>query len=79
MDYTILRDVDVRTGTLIVVRGKSDASGGFSYTDDYQENDSTGITLTPAEASAGGDITVSYTASSTGVNGTIHFSVTHLA
>jgi hypothetical protein len=79
MDYTILRGVTVRTGTLTVVRGKSDASGGFSYTDDYQENATTGITITPAEASAGGDITVSYTASSTGASGIIHFSVSHLA
>lgn len=79
MDYTMLRNTAVRTGTLTVVRGKSDASGGFSFVDNYQENASTGVTLTAAEATAGGNITVSITATSTGVSGTINYSVTHLA
>ena len=77
MDYTIIRaGLAVRTGSLVAV---SATTGSFSYTDDYTENASTGITLTATEASPGGDITVSYTASSTGSDGTIDYSITHLA
>ena len=79
MDYTMLRSTAVRTGTLTVVRGKSDASGGFSFVDNYQENASTGVTLTAAEATAGGNVTVSITATSTGTSGIINYSITHLA
>ena len=79
MDYTMTRNTAVRTGTLTVVRGKSDASGGFSFVDNYQENATTGVTLTAAEATAGGNVTVSITATSTGASGTINYSVTHLA
>jgi hypothetical protein len=79
MDYTMSRNTAVRTGTLTVVRGKSDASGGFSFVDNYQENATTGVTLTAAEATAGGNVTVSITATSTGASGTINYSVTHLA
>ena len=79
MDYTMLRNTAVRTGTLTVVRGKSDASGGFSFVDNYQENDSTGVTLTATDDGAGGNVTVSITATNTGISGTINYSVTHLA
>ena len=75
MDYTITRDTFVRNGQLVAVSG---AGGGFTYTDDYAENAITGITLTAAEASAGGNITVSYTSTSTGIAGNIKYSVTHL-
>lgn len=79
MDYTMLRGTAVRTGSLTVVRGKSDGSGGFSYVDRYTENATTSVTLTAAEASAGGNITVSISAASTGSSGTINYSVTSLA
>jgi Pectate lyase superfamily protein len=79
MAYTMLRGTAVRTGILTVVRGKSDASGGFSFADNYQENASTGVTLTAAEATAGGNVTVSITATSTGTSGTINYSVSYLA
>jgi hypothetical protein len=76
MDYTISRDVTFRTGSILVVNG---SVSGFTYTDDYLENASTGITLTVTEASAGGDITVAYTSTSTGTAGTISYSIAHLA
>ena len=76
MDYTISRGVTFRTGSILVVNG---AVSGFTYTDDYSENASTGITLTVTEASAGGNITVAYTSTSTGTAGTISYSITHLA
>ena len=76
VDYTISRGTSFRTGTVVVVNG---TGGGFSYTDDYSENASTGITLTVNEASPGGNITVAYTSTSTGTAGTISYSITHLA
>lgn len=76
MDYTISRGTTFRTGSMLVVNG---TVSGFTYTDDYSENASTGITLTATEASAGGDITVAYASTSTGSAGTISYSITHLA
>lgn len=76
MDYTITRSTTVRTGTLTAV---SAATGTFSYTDDYTENSTTGVTLTATEAGAGDDITVAYATTSTGSGGYINYSITHLA
>ena len=71
IDYTILRSTSYRTGTLTVVSGT-----GFSYSDDYAENASTGVTLTATNN--GGTVTISYTTSSTGVDGTINYSISTL-
>ena len=76
MDYTISRGVSFRTGSMLVVNG---AISGFTYTDDYVDNTSTGVTLTATEASAGGNITVAYATTSTGTAGTISYSIAHLA
>ena len=75
MDYTITRDIFARTGQITVVYG---SGGGFGYTDEYSENGVTGITLSAAEASAGGNITVSYSSTNSGYAGNIKYSVTHL-
>lgn len=72
VDYTIARSTGYRTGTMSIVSGT-----GFTYSDDYVENSSTGITLSAAQA--GGNVTVSYTSSSTGDDGTIKYSITHLS
>lgn len=72
VDYTITRSTSYRSGTMSIVSGT-----GFTYNDDYAENSSTGITLSAAEA--GGNVTVSYTSSSTGDPGTIKYSITHLS
>ena len=76
VDYTIARGTTFRTGTILAVNG---TTSGFTYTDDYSENASTGITLAVTEASPGGNITVAYTSTSTGAAGTISYSITHLA
>jgi Pectate lyase superfamily protein len=76
VDYTITRGVTFRTGTMLVVNG---AVSGFTYTDDYSENATTGITLTATESSPGSNITVAYAATATGTAGTITYSITHLA
>jgi hypothetical protein len=72
IDYTITRSTSYRSGTMSIVSGT-----GFTYSDHYSENSSTGITLSAAEA--GGNVTVSYTSSSTGDPGTIKYSITHLS
>ena len=79
MDYTIIRDTAVRTGTMTVVCNAEDSLGDFSYSDDYQENVTTDVTLTPSESALGGTITVAYTASATGADATIYYSLTNLA
>lgn len=79
MDYTIVRSTTVRTGTMTVVANAEDSLGDFSYSDDYQENGTTDITLSASESTLGGTIVVSYTASNTGVDGALYYSLTHLA
>ena len=71
LDYTIIRDTSRRTGTITVASGT-----GFSYTDDYAENATTGVTLTATDNV--GTVTVAYTSTSTGQGGTIHYSITNL-
>jgi hypothetical protein len=71
LDYTIVRDTSRRTGTITVASGT-----GFSYTDDYAENATTGVTLTATDNV--GTVTVAYTSTSTGQGGTIHYSITNL-
>jgi hypothetical protein len=71
IDYTIRRNTAHRSGTLTVASGT-----GFVYTDDYVENSSTGVTLTVTDNT--GSVTVGYTATSTGVDGSIHYSITTL-
>jgi hypothetical protein len=82
MEYTIYRltagTKAIRTGILTVVAGGDDsAAEGLVYNDEYTENEGTDITLLVTESSD--VITVSYTAANTGYNGTIYYSLTHLA
>jgi len=72
IDYTITRGTSYRTGTISASSGT-----GFSYTDDFVENASTGVTLTLVDNS--GDVTLSYTTTSTGTNGSIKYSITNLS
>jgi hypothetical protein len=72
IDYTITRGTSYRTGTISASSGT-----GFTYTDDFVENASTGVTLTLVDNS--GDVTVSYTTTSTGTNGSIKYSITNLS
>lgn len=72
IDYTIIRGTAYRTGTISASSGT-----GFSYTDDFTENSTTGVTLSLVDNS--GDVTVSYTTTSTGTNGSIKYSITNLS
>jgi len=82
MDYTITRltagSRAFRTGTLTVVAGGDDSAGdGIQFTDDYTENEQTDVVLQATESA--NVVTVSYTAASTTYDGTIYYSITHMA
>ena len=77
IDYTIVRDTAVRTGKFIITAADADDSSlTLSFNDDYTENTSTGTTLTATQV--GDNISWKYTTSSTGVNGSLSYSITHL-
>jgi hypothetical protein len=71
INYTIQRNSAYRTGILTV------ATTPATYTDDYTENTTTGITLSVFQS--GTDVTVNYTASVAGAAGLINYSVTNLS
>jgi hypothetical protein len=68
--YTITRSSTFRTGNITVVNA---GSGALSWSDDYVENASTGVTLSVTESS--GIINISYTTTNTGVDGSISYSI----
>lgn len=74
MDYTIVVDTSVRTGTMTIVNDPDDSAGDtLQSVDDYVENSTTDVTL--AVTDVAGTITVSYAA---GRAGLIYYSLTHL-
>ena len=77
LDYTIVRDAVVRHGKMTIVSGSGDSAVDLQYSDDYTQAADTGITLSASES--GGNVSVVYTATSTGSNGTMTYSLTHLA
>jgi hypothetical protein len=77
MDYTIVRGTEVRHGRMSVVPGSDDSTNATVYADDYLENGPTGITLSATQA--GNTVSVKYTASNTGVNAILTYSIMHLA
>jgi hypothetical protein len=76
-NYTMLRDTSIRTGVVTVVANADDSSGELNFSDDYVENILNGISLTVTQA--GSTITVSYTASSSGYDTAMTYSIAHLA
>jgi hypothetical protein len=72
INYTIIRDLGRRTGTIQVA---SDPTGGVTSVDTYTENTSTGITLFVTQSVD--DITISYI-STAGVTGTFNYSINYL-
>jgi hypothetical protein len=69
--YTITRSSTTRTGTITIANA---GSGALSWTDDYVQNASTGVTLSVTES--GGIVSISYTTTNTGVDGSISYSFT---
>ena len=77
MDYTIVLETSARTGTMTIANDADDSAGdGLSYTDDYVENSTTGVTLNVTDV--GGTITVSYSSDAGRAAGLIYYSLTHL-
>lgn len=77
MFYTLSRATAVRHGTMTIVSGPNDSTGAMAFADEYTENDVTGVTLTVTQS--GSQVSVKYNSSSTGVAGTLTYSITHLA
>jgi len=74
MEYTIVVDTSVRTGTMTIVNDPDDSAGDtLQSVDDYVENSTTDVTLSVTDVD--GTITVSYAA---GRAGLIYYSLTHL-
>jgi hypothetical protein len=77
IDYTIVRDTAVRTGTYTIVAG-TDASGtNLQGSDSGVQNSAPGQTFAVSET--GSVVSWTYTTTSTGTAGTIYYSVTKLA
>lgn len=74
MDYTIVRDTNIRTGMLLVA---ADSSTTFGSNDTYAENTSTGITISVSQTTS--TISIKYSSTNTGLAGTLTYSISHLA
>jgi hypothetical protein len=77
VNYTIIRGTAYRTGTLVVASSSADSTGDLSFADDYVENSTTGVSFTLSES--GDQVSVSCTTTSTGEDGSITYSINHLA
>jgi hypothetical protein len=75
INYTINRGTAYRTGVLVIVSNGS--TNNLTYTDDYSENVSTGITITVTQT--GTNVFVKYISTNTGIDAALTYSVTHLA
>ena len=76
MDYTIIRDVNVRTGTLTVVGGTDNAGTNLNSNDTGVQNVSPGVTFSVTETA--GIISVQYTTTNTGFDGILSYSIVRL-
>jgi hypothetical protein len=72
VNYTITRGTATRTGTLAIATG-----AGLTWNDEFAQNSDTGVSLSVAQVST--DISLSYTTTNTGTNGSIFYSITYLA
>jgi hypothetical protein len=74
MTYTIIRDDATRFGVLTVA---TNDAGVLNSNDSYTENITTGITLSVSQV--GQTVSVNYASTSTGLTGTLTYSLAHLA
>jgi hypothetical protein len=77
VNYTIVRQYNYRTGTIVVASDVGDSSAGITSTDDFVENNDTGVTLSVSQS--GDIISLDYVANEQGINGTMTYSITYLA
>jgi hypothetical protein len=76
-DYTIVRGTAVRTGSYTVVVGTDSSGTGIQGVDNGVQNSVPGVSFSQSES--GSVVTVKYTTTATGSDGTIYYSVTKLA
>ena len=74
VDYTVTRGTAYRTGTIMVATNGSTTN--LTWSDDYTENTSTGVSLSVSQAST--NVSLDYTTTNIGTNGTIRYSITYL-
>ena len=77
INYTITRGTTYRTGNMLVAAASGDDGANLNYSDDYTENDSTGITLTVTQT--GSNVFLKYISTATGLPAFLTYSITHLA
>jgi hypothetical protein len=77
VDYTIVRVNSYRTGTIIAVSDIGDSSLGLDVTDDFVENNNTGITLSVSQS--GDTVSLDYVSQNLGSNATMKYSINYLA
>ena len=72
MNYSITRDTGVRHGSFRVV---PTGGGTITFDDDYVEDQTVGVTLSATQS--GDDVSIKYTTTNTGVDGSITFSISN--
>ena len=77
INYTIVRDVNVRTGVYTIVAGTDNAGTNIQGSDSGVQNASTGVTFAVSETA--GIVTWKASTTNTGVGAIINYSVTKLA
>jgi len=77
IDYTIVRDVNTRTGVYTIVAGTDNAGTNIQGSDAGVQNASTGVAFAVSETA--GIVTWKATTTNTGIGATINYSVTKLA
>ena len=76
MDYTITRDVNVRTGTFTVVGGTDSSGTNLTTSDVSVQNVSPGVTFSVTETA--GVLSVKYTTTNIGIDGILSYSIARL-
>jgi hypothetical protein len=78
INYTITRGTNYRTGVMLIAAASSDSGSDLSYSDDYTENNSTGITLTVTQS--GSNVFLKYISNNIpDIPASLTYSITHLA
>ena len=78
IDYTIVRGVDIQSGSYIIIAGTNASGTGLAGQDTSLDN-GTGPGVTFSQSEAASVVSWTYTTTSTGTAGTIYYSVTKLA
>ena len=78
INYTIVRDTSYRTGTLTILTNGS--TNDLYYSDDYSQNETTGIGLTVTQSLDSNIVNINYTSTpDSGLTASMTYSITHLA